>query len=128
MARAPKSAEVDTYIAGFPPKTRAMLEQMRSAIRKAAPGAEECISYKIAAFRNDGKLLVYFAGWKAHVSLYPIPEGTPAFRKRIAPYVKGRGTLQFPLDQQLPIAVVEEVVAEWLKAKAEAASAKKKPA
>jgi uncharacterized protein YdhG (YjbR/CyaY superfamily) len=128
MAGTPKSPEVDAYIAAFPPKTRAMLQQMRRAIRKAAPSAEECISYKIAAFRNDGQVLVYFAGWKAHVSLYPIPEGTPAFRKRVAPYVKGRGTLQFPLDQKLPTAIIENVVAEWLKAKAKAAAAKKKPA
>jgi uncharacterized protein YdhG (YjbR/CyaY superfamily) len=81
---------------------------------KAAPGAEETISYKIPAFTLDGEALVYFAGWKHHVSLYPVPKGDAAFRRRIDPYRAGKGTLKFPLKQPLPLDLIASVVKQLI--------------
>ena len=68
------------------------------------------ISYQMAAFERNGKNLIHFAGWKQHVSLYPVPAGSEAFERQIAKYVDGKGTLKFPLDEPLPIKLIERVV------------------
>jgi uncharacterized protein YdhG (YjbR/CyaY superfamily) len=104
-----KFATVDQYIASFPKHVQTVLQKIRRTIRKAAPGAEETISYQIPTFKLDGRSLVYFAGWKDHVSLYPIPKGTAAFHKSIARYQKGKGTLRFSLDEPVPYRLVEEI-------------------
>lgn len=107
-----KTNAVDDYIAGFPPQTQKLLQQIRAIIRAAAPDAREKISYKIACFELNGRNLVYFAGWKKHVSLYPLPAGAKreAFQRQIARYAGGRGTLKFPLDEPLPVQLIEKVV------------------
>lgn len=101
---------VDEYIAGFPEQTQEQLKQIRALIRAAAPDAREKISYKIAGYELNGRNLVYFAGWKKHISLYPVPAGDEAFERQIAKYVDGRGTLKFPLDEPLPVKLIEKVV------------------
>jgi uncharacterized protein YdhG (YjbR/CyaY superfamily) len=101
---------VDEYIAACPPETHERLQQIRAAVKRVAPDAKERISYQIAAFELNGRNLVHFAGWKKHVSLYPVPAGSEAFEKSIAKYLDGKGTLKFPLDAPLPIKLVERVV------------------
>lgn len=104
------TSSVDDYIAGFPEDIQKQLKRIRAVIRAAAPDAREKISYKIAGYELNGRNLVYFAGWKKHISLYPIPAGDEAFEKEISRYVDGRGTLKFPLDEPLPLKLIERVV------------------
>src|SRR5689334_22554015 len=101
---------IDEYISTFPQETQAILEKMRQAIRKAAPDAVETISYDMPTFDLNGKHLVFFAGWKHHISLYPIPTGDVAFQEKIAPYKRVRSTLQFPLNKPVPYDLVEQIV------------------
>lgn len=101
---------IDEYIAACPPESQAYLRQIRKLIRALVPDAKERISYQIAAFERNGRNLIHFAGWKKHVSLYPVPAGSEAFERQIAKYVDGKGTLKFPLDEPLPIKLIERVV------------------
>lgn len=101
---------IDEYISTFPADIQAILEKMRQAIRKAAPEAAETISYAIPTFNLNGKLLVSFAGWKQHISVYPLPAGDEAFQQKIAPYKRAKATLQLPLDKPLPYDLVEQLV------------------
>jgi uncharacterized protein YdhG (YjbR/CyaY superfamily) len=101
--------EIDAYIAGFPPDVRRRLQEIRSTIRKAAPRAREVISYKIPAFSLDGKQFIYFAGYKKHVAVYPVPAGDARFRTQIEKYRAGKGTLRFPLDKPIPRAVIRKI-------------------
>jgi len=94
---------VDDYIALQPEPARGVLERVRSIIRKAIPRAEEGISYKIPAYRLPAGPVIYFAGWKQHFSLYPVTGGVIAmFASELAPYEVERGTIRFPLNQQVP--------------------------
>lgn len=101
---------VDEYIASFPEETQKLLQGVRSVIHTAAPEAREKISYQMAAFELEGKNLIYFAGWKHHISVYPIPTGDEAFQKEIAPFVSGKGTLKFPLDKPLPFDLISKII------------------
>ena len=101
---------VDEYIASLPEETRKVLKKVRAAIKAAAPGARQKISYQIGAFELNGKNLIGFAGWKNHVSMYPIPSGSAAFNRQVAQYVDGKGTLKFPLDKPLPLKLISQVV------------------
>lgn len=101
---------IDEYIAACPTETHERLQAIRAAIKKIAPDAKEKISYQIAAFELNGRNLVHFAGWKRHVSLYPVPAGDEAFEEEISRYVDGKGTLKFPLDEPLPVKLIEKVV------------------
>src|SRR5687767_194643 len=101
---------IDEYIAGFPKDIQKTLEQIRVAIKKAASGAEETISYGIPAFKLNGRYFVYFAGYKNHISLYPAPRENEAFRKVLAAYKGGKGTVQFPLDKSLPLSLISKIV------------------
>ncbi|NWG05595.1 MAG: DUF1801 domain-containing protein [Chloroflexi bacterium] len=101
---------IDEYIAACPPDSQAYLMEIRKLFRKLVPDAKEKISYQIACFELNGKNLIHFAGWKKHVSLYPVPAGSEAFERQIAKYVNGKGTLKFPLDEPLPLKLIERVV------------------
>jgi uncharacterized protein YdhG (YjbR/CyaY superfamily) len=103
-------ASIDEYIAAFPADVQKILEELRSTIKTAAPGAQEKISYGIPTFTLKGKYLIYFAGWKNHISMYPIPAGSEEFNRKIEPYAAGKGTLKFPLDKPLPLDLVDEMV------------------
>ncbi len=105
-----KFASIDAYIASFPPETGSILRRLRETIRAAAPEATEAISYNIPTFRQAGTYLVYFAGWKKHVSIYPIPKGDPSFEAAIAPYREEKGTLRFPLSAPIPYDLVTRIV------------------
>ncbi len=110
---------IDEYISTFPADIQAILEKMRQSIQKAAPDAVETISYGIPTFNLNGKHLVFFAGWKQHISLYPLPAGDEAFQQEIAHYKRAKGTIQFPLDKPLPYELVEQIVILLIKEKPE---------
>ena len=101
---------IDEYIATFPKDVQKILEELRATIKAAAPDAEETISYNIPTFTLHGTYLIYFAGWKNHISMYPIPSGTKAFNKEVSQYVAGKGTLRFPLDKPLPLKLITRIV------------------
>jgi uncharacterized protein YdhG (YjbR/CyaY superfamily) len=105
--KAPKN--IDEYIAGFPPEVQEILQKIRLTIRKAAPKAEEAISYMIPAFKLNGNL-VFFAAYKKHIGLYPAPRGNEAFKEELSAYGGGKGTVQFPLDKPIPYALIRKIV------------------
>jgi uncharacterized protein YdhG (YjbR/CyaY superfamily) len=100
---------IGEYIADFPEETRVLLEQIRKAIKEAAPSAEETISYSMPAFRQNG-ILVYFAAFKNHIGFFPTPSGKEAFIKELSFYKGGKGTVQFPLDKPLPLNLISRIV------------------
>lgn len=104
-----KANDLDSYIAGFPPDIRAILRKIRSTIRKAAPGAEERLSYRIPAFFEHG-VVAYFAAFKSHIGLFPPVRGDAALKKAVAKYAGPKGNLKFPLDQPIPYSLISRVV------------------
>ena len=105
-----KFTTVEEYLASLPKSTQKLLKQVRAAIKAAAPGAREKLSYQIGAFELDGKNLIGYAGWANHISLYPIPSGSAAFNKEVSKYAAGKGTLKFPLDKPLPLKLIRQIV------------------
>ncbi len=106
---AERYATVDEYIASFPAETQAVLHEVRKIIQAAVPGAVETISYQMAAITIGDKPLLYFAGWKSHISLYPIPAGDDKFERDITPYRSSKGTLKFPLNKPIPSELIRRV-------------------
>ena len=116
---------VDDYLEMQPWAARGVLEAVRGAIRKAVPGAEETISYQMPAYKLTGGILIYFAGWKKHYSLYPASaELVEAFKEELAGYEISKGTIRFPLSQPVPAKLIERIVK--FRAKEVAAKAKQK--
>ena len=107
----PVAPDVDAYIADFPPEVRALMEAVRAAIREAVPGLEETISYRMPAFKLMGRPLLYFAGFKHHLGLYPVPLDHEAFRDDLAPYRSGQGTMRLPLDAPPPLDLLRRIAA-----------------
>jgi uncharacterized protein YdhG (YjbR/CyaY superfamily) len=101
--------DIDAYVRTFPEGIQMKLEEIRRTIRKAAPKAEETISYQIPTFRLNGNL-VHFAAFKKHIGFYPTSSGIAAFKKELAPYLTGKGSVQFPLDRKLPLGLVRKIV------------------
>lgn len=101
---------IDTYIAGFPKEIQKVLKQVRATIKKAAPGAEETMSYAMPTFTLHGHSLVYFAAFKKHIGLYALPSGNIAFKKELAVYKTGKGSIQFPLNQPMPLQLITKIV------------------
>ena len=120
---APKNT--DDYIRQFPEKQQAALEQIRKAIKAAAPAAAEVISYQMPAYKQNG-MLVYFAGYENHVGFYPTPSGIEAFKKELAVYKGAKGSVQFPIDQALPLGLIKKIVE--FRIKENAGNVKLKPA
>lgn len=104
-----KPKNIDEYIADFPAATQALLQQIRSCIAKAAPKAEEAISYAMPTFKLNGNL-VHFAANKAHIGFYPAPSGIIAFEKELKDYVTSKGAIQFPFNKKLPLALITKIV------------------
>jgi uncharacterized protein YdhG (YjbR/CyaY superfamily) len=116
---------VDEYITTHPKDVQAILQRVRSAIRKALPGVEEVISYQIPAYKLHGGAVLYFAGWKQHYSLYPATDPlVEAFKDELAPYKVGKGTIRFPLSQPVPASLIERIARFRAKEAAERARAK----
>lgn len=104
-----KPKDVDEYIAAFPKKTQVMLKSLRAAIRKAAPQAQEKISYGIPYYALNGRL-VYFAAFKNHIGFYPMTSGIRNFKKELSSYKSAKGSVQFPIDKPLPLALITKIV------------------
>ena len=101
--------DVDAYISAFPAEVAARLSAMRAAIRSQAPGATERMSYGIPTFYLN-RNLVHFAGFAQHVGFYPGPSGIAAFASDLKPYKRGKGSVQFPHDEPLPLGLVAKIV------------------
>ncbi|MFZ4400084.1 MAG: iron chaperone [Bacteroidales bacterium] len=104
-----KPDTIDDYIAAFPEETQKRLTQVRETIKKAAPAAEEVISYSMPAFRKNG-ILVYFAAYSKHIGFYPTSSGILAFKDEISGYKAAKGSVQFPLDKPLPLELITKIV------------------
>ena len=105
---APKT--IDEYISSFPQDIQEILEKIRSLVKRAAPQAQETIKYGIPTFMLRDTYLIYFAAYKKHIAIYPIPPGDPRFKEEISAYRSGKGTLQFPLDQSIPYTLIRKLM------------------
>jgi uncharacterized protein YdhG (YjbR/CyaY superfamily) len=101
---------MDEYFQTVPSDVRDILEKIRQTICKAAPGANETISYQMPAFKLNGKILVYFAAWKNHIGFYALPSGNAAFQKELSDYKMAKGSIQFPLDKPIPLDLIAKIV------------------
>lgn len=106
-----KPQTIDQYIAGFPKDIQVILEQVRATVRKAAPGARETIKYAIPTFMQNGNL-VHFAAFKNHIGFYPTPGAGEEFKEALSIYKTGKGSVQFPLDQPMPLDLITKIV-QW---------------
>lgn len=102
---------VDEYINSFPKRTQTHLKAIRKIIKATAPHAEEQIAYKMPAFKLLKKPLVYFAGYEKHIGLYATPNGHAKFKKELSIYKQGKGSVQFPIDQPMPLDLIKKIVA-----------------
>lgn len=109
-----KPNTVDEYIARFPEDVQAILQKIRETIKKAAPSAQEVISYQMPAYKHNG-VLVYFAAYKNHIGFYPTASGIANFLKELSSYKGAKGSVQFPLNKQIPYALIEKITAFKLK-------------
>ena len=100
---------VDEYIASFSPKVQAILEKIRMTVVKAAPHAQETISYNMPTY-VQGAALAHFAAFKKHIGFYPPVRGDARLQKAVSPYTGAKGSLRFPLDQPIPYDLVERIV------------------
>jgi len=113
------------YIAAQPAAARAALKRVRGTIRKAMPKAEEVISYGIPAYKLNGRVVIFFAGWKQHYSIYPATDGlAEAFKDELASYEISKGTIRFPLSEPVPVRLIERIAKFRVKQAAERAKAK----
>ena len=104
-----KPTDIDAYISGYPEAIRKLLQEIRDTIKKAAPQAEEVISYGMPAFRQSG-MLVWFAAFKNHIGFYPIPSGIEAFKDELSAFKGTKGSIHFPLDKPLPVDLISRIV------------------
>ena len=104
-----KFKTVDEYLSAFPAATRKILQEVRQTIKKAAPQAEEVISYNMPAFKLHG-VLVYYAAYQKHIGFYPTPSAIKAFQKELAQYESSKGAVQFPIDQPMPVELITKIV------------------
>ncbi|MBC7889626.1 MAG: DUF1801 domain-containing protein [Ferruginibacter sp.] len=116
---------MDEYITGFPKNIQKMLEELRAAIRKAAPQAGETIKYAIPTFTLKGNL-VSFGAWKTHIGFYPAPREIEEFKEELSAYAGAKSTVQFPIDKPLPLSLIGNIVKYRVKKNLEKAGKDKK--
>lgn len=104
-----KAKDIDEYIAAYPEEVQERLEQLRAIIKKATPKAIEVISYGMPAFKLNG-MLVWFGAHTKHIGFYPRASGIEVFKKELAAYKNAKGSVQFPLDKPLPVALITKIV------------------
>lgn len=101
---------VDSYIADFPSATQEALRAVRETVKAAVPTATEVVSYGIPTFRLNGKNLVHFGGFEHHIGFYATPDGHEEFEAELSKYKRGKGSVQFPLDQPMPLDLIRRIV------------------
>jgi len=107
-----KFSDVDAYLAALPEDTREIVAEMRRRMLAVAPPeAVEAITYQMPTIKLDGKNLVHYAGWRHHVSIYPVPVGDEPLLAELARYADGKGTLKFPLEEPIPYELIERTAA-----------------
>lgn len=116
---------IDQYIAGFPQAVREVLEKIRTAVKKAAPGAEETIKYQIPTFVLNENL-VHFGAFKNHIGFYPTPSAIEEFKDELSAYDGAKGSVQFPFDKPMPLSLISKIVKFRVKETREKADARKK--
>ncbi len=121
----PRAQNIDEYIAGFPPDVQEILQKVRATIKRAAPQAEEAISYQMPTFKLEGNL-VHFAAFKNHIGLYPTPSGTERFREDLSRYETGKGSIRLPLDKPIPYDLIAKIAKFRVKENLERAEARRK--
>lgn len=109
MATQKEFLTIDEYINAYPTNVQGILVKIRQIIHDAAPDAIESISYKMPAFKLNGKDLIYFAAWKKHISMYPVPAGSDRFEQELSPYISSKGTVSFQLDKPVPFKLIEAI-------------------
>jgi uncharacterized protein YdhG (YjbR/CyaY superfamily) len=105
-----KPKSTDEYISSFPAATQIILQEVRETIKNAAPNANESISYGMPAYKLNGKALVYFAGYKNHIGFYATPTGHAEFTEELAKYKQGKGSVQFPINEPMPLDLITKIV------------------
>lgn len=100
---------IDEYIQRFPVETQELLQSVRNTIRESAPEAQETIAYQLPTFRLNGNL-VHFGAFKNHIGFYPTPSGAQAFKKELSRYHSGKGSIQFPMDEPMPLDLIRKMV------------------
>ena len=101
--------DIQEYISGFPEDIQQKLEQIRMTIKRAAPDAEEVISYGMPSFKLNGSL-VWFAAFTKHIGFYPAPSGIEVFYNELSVYKSGKGSVHFPLDEPIPFDLITKIV------------------
>jgi uncharacterized protein YdhG (YjbR/CyaY superfamily) len=120
-----KFKSVDEYISAFPPSTKKILQDVRKTIRKAAPEAEDVISYNMPAAKLNG-ILVYYAAYERHIGFYPTASGIKIFQDQLEDYKFSKGAIQFPIDEPVPFDLITKIVKFRVKENIEKEKAKKK--
>lgn len=120
-----KFTTIDEYHAAFPQQVQDILAEIRDTIKSTAPDAKEVISYNMPAFKQHG-VLVYYAAYQHHIGFYSLPSGNKAFQKELAKYKQGKGSIQFPIDEPMPLKLITDMVKFRLKEDQEKYDAKKK--
>ena len=108
--KANPAKNVDEYIDVASKEAQSLLKQMRKAIKTTAPKAEESISYGMPAYKYLGKPLVYYGAFEKHIGFYATPTGHETFKKELAIYKSGKGSVQFPIDKKLPLKLIERII------------------
>lgn len=105
-----KRTTIDGYIADYPEKVQAILQEVRRTIADEVPAATEAIAYGIPTFKLRGKNLVHFGAYKNHIGFYPTPSALDAFTEELSVYASGKGSAQFPLSEPMPLDLIREIV------------------
>jgi uncharacterized protein YdhG (YjbR/CyaY superfamily) len=119
-------ATIDDYIATYPPEVQAILEKIRALIREAAPDAQEAMKYGIPTFTLNKGNLVHFGAFPKHIGFYPTPSGIEAFKDELSVYEGAKGSVQFPLDRDIPYDLISRITEFRVKEVQDKAAAKKK--
>jgi uncharacterized protein YdhG (YjbR/CyaY superfamily) len=109
ITTAHKPETIDEYISLHPPKVQELLQKVRMVIKKAAPDAIEAIKYQIPTFVLNGNL-VHFGAYKNHIGFYPAPSGITVFKQELSVYESGKGSIQFPMDKEIPFDLISRIV------------------
>ena len=105
-----KPKSTDEYISSFPKEIQFLLQEVRETIKSAAPNANESISYGMPAYKLNGKAFVYFAGYKNHIGFYATPTGHAEFTEELSKYKQGKGSVQFPINEPMPLDLITKIV------------------